>query len=123
MVVDACRECGGTVLPLMRLEPLLVALSEGARRPSTDIGLEPTLDAGPEAVDCPLCARSMGRGTYLEQGLVTIDRCTGCMVMFADDGELEAMVVQRLRSEAQRGETQRTRDGVLGQMEWRGLVD
>lgn len=74
-------------------------------------------DAG-GGLACPSCGRAMSHGGYLEQPLVQIDRCTTCMRLFVDVGELEAMAEQRARSDRQRGQRRAANDAVLDQLKW-----
>jgi len=112
-----CAACGGGVVRLPELNKALAGLEPLLPTPDLDTAMGPLPDPGGH-VPCPGCGARMSQGSYLEQGLVTIDRCVSCMLLFADMGELEAMAEQRLRSEAQRSLSRRRSEAVLQQMKW-----
>jgi len=60
----------------------------------------------------------MSHGGYLEQRFVRIDRCVPCMVLFADDGELEAMAEQRARGQLQLAARAHEKESVMEVIRW-----
>jgi Zn-finger nucleic acid-binding protein len=114
---DRCTGCGGGVVPLRSLEAALASLAPTEPPGGWDAPMTPVPDPG-GSLACPLCARPMGQGGYMEQPLVRIDRCVSCMLLFADVGELEAMAEQWVRTDRARDERRKTTDAVLGQLKW-----
>ncbi|MCB9689453.1 MAG: zf-TFIIB domain-containing protein [Alphaproteobacteria bacterium] len=111
-----CPSCGGGTLLLRDLEAALAALE-----PATSFDPAVPMAAVPDAgggLGCPSCGRAMSHGGFMEQPLVQIDRCTACMLLFVDVGELEAMAEQRMRSDRQRGLRRSANDAVLDQLKW-----
>ena len=114
---ERCPQCGGGVVRLPHLDRALASLTPLLPPPDLASSMGVVSDPGGR-VDCPACGTTMSQGSYLEQGLVTIDRCVRCMLLFADMGELEAMAEQRIRSEAQRDLSRSRTEEVLRQMKW-----
>lgn len=113
-----CPGCGGTVVALRDLERTLAAVASPRAEPPQKGAADPT-----PALPCPRCQRAMSRGSYLEQGLVNIDRCTSCMLLFADAGELETMAAQRQRSNEQREASEATREATRRQVDWSPVLN
>jgi len=114
---DRCTGCGGGLVALRHLDAALAALPPADLPDNPDLAMTPVPDV-PGPVACPLCERRMSRGSYLEQNLVHIDRCTSCLLVFWDAGELEAMAEQRARSDRQRSARKATSEAVRLQMKW-----
>lgn len=95
--VHACA-CGGTLVAVNRLVPLLEVLG-GAMRHA--IGPDEPIEAVPATTarrPCPRCRRPMEPFGYMGTTLVTLDRCNDDALLWIDADEVGALALLYLRT-------------------------
>lgn len=95
--VHACA-CGGTLVAVNRLVPLLDVLG-GAMRHA--IGPDEPIEPVPAAAGrraCPRCRRPMEPFGYMGTTLVTLDRCNDDALLWIDADEIGALALLYLRT-------------------------
>lgn len=82
-----CRQCGGMLIAMDDLEPLISALR--ARRDSPAAYVAPRAASDAErALRCPRCRAAMEDHPYGGGGNVNVDSCEACATVWLDKGEL-----------------------------------
>lgn len=112
--VQVCAACEGVLVEVRRLVPLLEQVARPlAKVMDLDEPIEPQPDEGvPRA--CPGCSQTMTAFGYMGERAVTVDRCSDCLLIWADAGEIGIMAQmygrQKKREWKDYGETKLRRD-------------